>query len=593
MSRRLLVAALVLLAPAVARAQDAPERLLGASTQLYLRWDGVEAHSASYQKTALGKMLQEDTGKFLGGVYRLLENNLAEQMTVPQLLAGIDPVELQKLQDYVAEAPKLVPVLTKNGFVLAAELRGIEPPQLQVTLILPGAGADPKPFQSLLRLIANQNKLEIKEAKIAARQVSHIDTGFVQVTWWTDDKDAVLVVGTDKPEEVVKRAVSKEDRIADNTQFKRVREFKDFETAARGYLDGSALLKVARSRKDVSKILDGLGLDNLHAARFYLGFDVPAERGLLEIDMPGPRKGLLDFANQKPFKLADVPPLPDDVLSFTALKFSALGVYDTSVKVTESVLDGVFPFGKPIFQAGLKQVNDKLGFNLRNDMLAALGDTVVVYNSNTDGPVNLGAVVMFQAKDAKKLNEAIDKFLKVLPELIGMEVKVNKRTYRKAEVCEVAVKQQGFIFLPTYTVHNGWLAVSFFPQPVQGYILRADGEVPAWKPGPAVETALDKMPKEYTLLSVSDPRPSVKQVLSISPLIGAAVRNFAPDSKFDVGAIPNGHQATRHLFPNVTTLSDDGSTLRLQTRSSFQVPFDIVGLDSYAGMFFILQLLRF
>src|SRR5262245_8366334 len=59
------VVCLVLLLPALSRAQQEPEELLPAGTQLYLRWDGVEAHRKAYSQTALGKMLQGDTGRFL------------------------------------------------------------------------------------------------------------------------------------------------------------------------------------------------------------------------------------------------------------------------------------------------------------------------------------------------------------------------------------------------------------------------------------------------------------------------------------------------------------------------------------------------
>jgi hypothetical protein len=54
---------LLLLIPGLAHAQDAPEQLLPAGTQLYLRWDGVAAHQSAYEKTALGKMMKGDVGR--------------------------------------------------------------------------------------------------------------------------------------------------------------------------------------------------------------------------------------------------------------------------------------------------------------------------------------------------------------------------------------------------------------------------------------------------------------------------------------------------------------------------------------------------
>jgi hypothetical protein len=139
----------------------------------------------------------------------------------------------------------------------------------------------------------------------------------------------------------------------------------------------------------------------------------------------------------------------------------------------------------------------------------------------------------------------------------------------------------GFFFLPTYALVGDWLVVSFYPQPVHGFILRSKGELPAWKADEAVERSLGKMPKEFTSISVSDPRPSVKQVFALAPLVGSAIRSFSPESKFDPSLIPNGHEACKHLFPNVSVTADDGKTTRIHTRASLSLPFDLAGLDAY------------
>src|SRR5262249_30226920 len=117
------------------------------------------------------------------------------------------------------------------------------------------------------------------------------------------------------------------------------------------------------------------------------------------------------------------------------------------------------------------------------------------------------------------------------------------------------------------------------------YILRATGELPAWKPDAGVRKSLEQLPKEFLSVSVSDPRPSVKQLLALAPLVGGGVRSFLPDSKFDVGLIPNGHEACKHLFPNVPGAPDDGRAIRFHTRASLALPFDVVGLDSYVLAF--------
>src|SRR5262249_56692238 len=135
-------------APAGGRAAEkarpgpgAAEQLLPAGTQIYLRWDGIAAHRAAYGKTALGQMMQGDTGTFLASVFDQVQEGLGTLLTVEQLLGGVPPEKLQKLQADAAEAAKLPGVLTERGFVFALELRGLDPPAGQVTLIIPDAGA--------------------------------------------------------------------------------------------------------------------------------------------------------------------------------------------------------------------------------------------------------------------------------------------------------------------------------------------------------------------------------------------------------------------------------------------------------------------
>src|SRR5947209_5911652 len=76
MWKRFAIALALVLLPSLARAEElknpSPEQLLSANTQVYLRWDGLTSHRAAYDKTALGKMMQGDTGKFFAGAFTLV-----------------------------------------------------------------------------------------------------------------------------------------------------------------------------------------------------------------------------------------------------------------------------------------------------------------------------------------------------------------------------------------------------------------------------------------------------------------------------------------------------------------------------------------
>src|ERR1700730_1305534 len=101
MWRRSWLVCLLILVPGVASAQNVPERLLPGGSQVYLRWDGINKHRAAFDNTAVGKMLKEDTGKFLAALWkygnefldialRKADPNVAALVKeIPAILSGI------------------------------------------------------------------------------------------------------------------------------------------------------------------------------------------------------------------------------------------------------------------------------------------------------------------------------------------------------------------------------------------------------------------------------------------------------------------------------------------------------------------------
>jgi hypothetical protein len=257
-------------------------------------------------------------------------------------------------------------------------------------------------------------------------------------------------------------------------------------------------------------------------------------------------------------------------------------LYDAGLLAAEDIVQLASPGDISRVREFTRQADAALGINLRKDFLDALGDQVVRYNSPSEGPLTLGQTLLFKVKDGDKVLESADQIARGLANLAGTELRIKKRTYRGITLHEVHVRQQGFVFVPSYAVCKGWLAVGYFPQQVQGFIARAKGDLPAWKPTGMVAASLKHLPDQFVSVSYSDPRPSVRQILSVAPLIGGLVDSLNPEANFDVGSLPNAQEATSHLFPNVSVTTDDGKTVRQETRASLALPIDLTGLDTYA-----------
>ena len=63
--KRAMLGLLFVLLPSVALAQPVQENYLPFKSQLYFRWDGMDKHQADFDKTAVGKMMQGETGAFM------------------------------------------------------------------------------------------------------------------------------------------------------------------------------------------------------------------------------------------------------------------------------------------------------------------------------------------------------------------------------------------------------------------------------------------------------------------------------------------------------------------------------------------------
>jgi hypothetical protein len=580
-----MLAFVLLLLPGVAgAAEDVPERLLPASTQIYLRWDGIDTHKEAYAKTSLGQTMKGDTGAFIADLFDKLQTSAAALLTIDSLRRGLDPKTLKKMQADAKAAATLFPLLGKHGFILAGQLRQLDPPQGDLFLILPGMGDKPDPLFGALRLGIGLGQGKIEERTIAGRAVATLELPPLHLAWWVEGKHAVLALSTDKPEVVVKNmTASNRLPLTGSPLFKRIAGFKKFETNSRAFVDVASFVKMGSQRgKQVAQLLDDLGLMGLRSLVLYSGFDGRAERGLMEWDMPGPRKGLLALANGKPFMLGDVPPLPPDVVSWTTTNFDAAAFHDTAYRAAEQIVGLVSPDDVAKVKEIAKQINTTIGVDLRKDLLASLGAQFAYYTSPADGPFTLGQTLLFKVKDAEKLHATLEQIVKNLGTAAGKQVRIKKRDYHGVAVHEVYVKQEGFIFVPTYAIHKDWLVIGWYPQAVQAFVQRGKGQLAVWKPSPSVKESLDKLPKEFVSISYTDPRPSLKQLMSIAPLIAGAVSSFNQTLNFEVGSLPATQAVTKHLFPNISVTSDDGKTLRQDSLDSLSLPFDITGLDTYS-----------
>jgi hypothetical protein len=617
---------------------DAPEKLLPSSTQLYVRWDGVAAHSAAYKNSVWGGIMAGPTGDSIRAMLAKGPKYLGSTVLADPLLDGKSPGELKATLGDLKAAEKLVNLIAEKGVIVAAEVREPLPtlkgvgqalgglvgggklpgaeaimPDAQFIALVPDAGDRAEAIFGSLRLLMRKADAKVEPLDAGGRkgfQVPIPGGGPVQphVAWWMEGKHFVFYAGTRKPTAVIAEMSTSKEKggVTAHPLYQRCRKLGDFESVTRGFADTGRVIGLAKGLAGplvpgLKERLDGTGLSGLKAVVFSSGFEGKESRALYEFDLPDERKGLAKVLKQEPLKLDDLPPMPPDVSRFSALRLDPAAAYGAGLGLVELLaLNQDFGVeedaGKKNPAALIKARKDYLaretdkflGVSVADDLLPHLGDKVVVFQSPTEGLSAFGTVVCVSVKDAAKLRATLGRIQGAIESIASSPVKVRKKVLKGVEIREFYAR--GFAAVtPTYAVTDEWLVVAGHPQCVQGVVLRAAGELEKWKPDDATARRLARMPPGCGL-QFCQPKSTVGNLCCIGPLfisLFGASRAFQEPAEtdfnpFDVGLIPNAHELSKHLFPNLTVTRDDGKTVRIEVNESLSLPLEAVGAEPFA-----------
>jgi hypothetical protein len=561
-----LVAVSLALATESAFAQGT-ERYLPSGSQIVVQVDAHQKTKAAYDRTALGQMMQGDTGKFLREFWRWALDAGEKAGDHFDVLSKDDAT-------LIRESLAILDRLGEEGLALGIEVKQVWPPDARLVVVLPKLATGTPNLPKLLAGLRAKSPRpdEIKEEKVEGRNVTHMSMPFVNLDWWAQGDDMLLTIGTGTAAEYLKALDTGKTGLADNLAYKKLLELGAFPTRSRAYLDVPNLVKLADINAEASRTVDELGLRGLGPVLSIAGYDGAAQRSITEVETIGARKGFVAMMSEKKITLDSLPPMPSDLTSFSAGNTGAGQAYAIFLDMAEKVGGIYFPDQVGDIKNGIKGFEDLIGVDLRKDLFGSFDNGYVQYSSPSEGILNMGSTALFKVKDEARLKKALSNLIAAVPQLPGVEMGFKKRNYRGAEIVEFTIQSPGSNMMICFCVYKGHFGYASTPQPLQGYILRADGVLPTWKAEGKFAKALEAIPKEFTSISISDPQPMVEGALAAAPgLISIAngFVSFLPDvAPFDVSIIPHAQLATRHLFPSVSYSIDDGRRIRSDSRSS-------------------------
>jgi Protein of unknown function (DUF1559) len=544
---------------------------------LYLEFDGLDAHQDSWRKSAAYKLLNETKlGVLLEDLCLQAIELFEESVPAEKRINAVDAVSLAKL-------------IARDGFVLAAS--GKPPGDSRILLVL-RHGDRPELKSVLETVIARRHggtgeATEAGPIQKAGRTFNRFGAGSV---WWVEKGD-LIVTGQSRVEEIL--AVldrRKPSALEHPLRAELTKAEGGFQPAAVGFLDMAVLEPLSSGQV-------GLGMDGLKRIELRWGFDDEAQKSVLRIVAPAPRRGLLALLDQPTLRLSSLPPLPANVTGFTVMSIDLAKSYDQ--------LDLLFKAADRDAKDGLPNptllAQQKL--DLRRDLLAHLGPEFALY---TQAPIReestnaaellasraAGFTFSAQLRDQAAVTRVIDALVPILPRWVRQQLQQSRgdRLLQMLATMQISKKNGpaphyvvswpqnmipppfSTVLQPTVLLRSGQLVLGASSSAAE----RAVAAGPRWEPAGAFIPIMRQVPAEMVYLSVNDPRVGTSILTAALPVLARQVNAEIGLSerragkvprdvylRLDPDVIPPVEQLNRRLFPSLTTLTVDpqGATL--------------------------------
>jgi len=608
----------------------AVETLLPANSVIYVGATGKDSQKAAWEQTAAHDALYKT------GLMAVIEKTFAS------IGAGAPQNEQMKALQKAGEH------IQNKGFSVAISMpKQIAggppaPPIPSITVVLHDSAMMEAALNEMLKENAPPD-IQINEKTIQGRKVTSIPIPDVplplEVSWWSEGPHLVITVGMGAAQTAINVATGKSPNITADPNWKKYNAANaDFDVAFVGWFDFGSLRKqfgemqfplppigggfgppvpdtdaapdAAEAATDegdsgaafgplrvdqvavlqegpklikVNDVLKALGLDTVGSIVSRSGFKGKALWSETTLEAPGPRRGLLAYWDQKPMTLNDLPPLPFGQNGFYACSVDWSKFYDTTATIVSDVAKlGPEAIGVQV-EGGLQNLPLIIGFDPKKELFDPLGDVFCCYSDTRQGILGLGAGVVVKVDDADTLKQTVMNLVGMVAEQTAPD-ELTVETTKKQGRDIITLRIADGMFNPSFSIDDDWLAIGLFPQTVEAFFLRVDGKLTNWKPTRSYQASLAAMPQEFTSISASDPRKSVRFLMGLAPMILPAINAGLKEAgipgteglqiKFSAADLPPAELVARPLFPNVSTCTADKDGLKWTSRNSLpSIPF--------------------
>jgi hypothetical protein len=537
---------------------------------ILVEFEGLDSDKPTWEQSALNHILNDTTtGVMLEDVFVQGVDQLLASRPEPPKFAAADLLAMFKH-------------ISRNGFVTGVAGKpneagdDLEPGTvIRPTVIRNGARADVRPlFAKLLGGLATPGMTSAKVVKSGRNVVVNTLPGAGEGwSWWIEGDDLVFAPGSqDNADRIIEVLNNKRPNAVENAVRQELMKpegpFKPFLVAF----------------GDVAKFPIPSGdspFGPVSRVDYRWGFEDKATMNVLSVNVPEPRTGVAKLLEQPTFSLSALPPIPSGVDGFTVVSLDLAMIYDQIVTLASAANPAV----KAKVDAVEEAIKDKTRSRLKEDILARIGPKVAFYKAparKTRNPLakvsNVGfqvprMVMVADLKDQKAFSRLFD----------GLMLAINKQMEAAMpEVPEPAEPEDGaaskkktapkkpqaprfrlstpdpktyVLSLPpqlaamtnlnlTIAVGKKSLIVATASDVARDILALESNPEGQWSPNAELKASLGRLPKELTVLQVSDPRDTLPSTLAklptTLPALLASISSGGPSAVITPPGAPGG-----------------------------------------------------
>ncbi|MCK5644575.1 MAG: hypothetical protein KAJ19_27505, partial [Gammaproteobacteria bacterium] len=229
------------------------------------------------------------------------------------------------------------------------------------------------------------------------------------------------------------------------------------------------------------KVIDALGIGKMTAVA---GCTRIVDRGMYtktRLFTPAPHKGLLMPLAGPPLTEADLACVPEDADFVGAIRLSPESLWAE----IQQILRDIDPQVEADLLREVADIDNDLGISISDDLLANLGDTIVLSSAPSQGGFLTGTLLNISVKDANKLSTAVAKveaYLKdklAAPEGQPSETTIETTKAGRTEIHYLA-STAGFPWpvAPAWAIHKDKLYLAGWPQVIATTIANGSASTP-------------------------------------------------------------------------------------------------------------------